>query len=321
MVFQHSAVTHPPAPFGTFKPSAAIQKKIDWCHRLPANWFGKQVAQVLRKQVMRQARMPLDLSFDQVKLRCFLQDNVSERGFVFMPWRFDAIEREVMLSHLAADGVFIDIGANVGIYSAIATTALDQTGVVLAIEPNPPVFKRLQFNVAATTAAMTAAPRVELIQQGISDQCGEFQLYLDADNLGASSLLATANKNTAIMVTCLPLLNLIEAQKLSRTDVIKCDIEGAEDRALVPFLLEAPNALLPQCIIFENNSKQWQMDLMEVLKQRGFHQTHQTRLNVIFQRRQAIKLSTQSKKFSGAIPAASLQCKQPTVQKSPSVRS
>ncbi len=259
--------------------------------------------------------MPLDLSFDQVKLRCFLQDNVSERGFVFMPWRFDVIEREVMLSHLAADGVFIDIGANVGIYSAIAITALDQTGVVLAIEPNPPVFDRLQFNVAATTAALAAAPRVELIEQGISDQHGEFQLYLDADNLGASSLLKAANKSTSVTVACLPLLSLIEAQKLSRTDVIKCDIEGAEDLALVPFLLEAPNALLPQCIIFENNPQHWQLDLQEVLKQRGFQQTHQTRLNLIFQRRQTIKLSAQSKKFDGAIPAASLQCKQSAAQK------
>ena len=103
-------------PFGSHQPDAKIQRMIDWCHQLPANWLGKQIAQLLRKQVMHTATLPMDLEFDKVRLRCQLNDNVSERGFVFMPWRWDAIERQVMLDALPAEGVFIDIGANVGIW-------------------------------------------------------------------------------------------------------------------------------------------------------------------------------------------------------------
>jgi FkbM family methyltransferase len=288
--------------FGAYQPDAKIQTKIDWCHQLPANWLGKQIAQLLRKQVMNTATLPLDLEFGKVRLRCQLSDNVSERGFVFMPWRWDAIERQVLLDALPHEGVFIDIGANVGIYAAIAATVLNRLGCVLAIEPNPPVFDRLAFNLSATRDGLTEKPRIEVIQQGVSDETGEFDLYLDGENLGASSLLEKNSQQPSVKVKCQPLLDIIQAQKLSRVDVIKCDIEGAEDRALIPFLIDAPHHLLPHCFIFENNQSQWQGDLLAVLEQQDYIQTHQTRLNYIYQLRQPIHFSAKERKYKQTVP-------------------
>ncbi len=293
-----------PAPFGQHKPTAKIQRKIDWCQKLPANWLGKQLAQILRKQVMNQAELPLDLQLGKVRMRCQLDDNVSERGFVFMPWRWDSIERQVMLKALPHEGVFIDIGANVGIYSALAASVLNRMGCVLAIEPNPPVFDRLSFNLQATREGLKEKPRIEIIQKGVSDESGAFDLYLDKDNLGASSMVKKANSRV-IKIKCEPLLDLINQQKLSRIDVIKCDIEGAEDRALIPFLMDAPHHLLPHCFIFENNQDQWQGDLLEVMKQRDYVQTHQTRLNFIYQLRQPIHFTAKERKYKQAIPVIS----------------
>ena len=295
----------PIQPFGAFKPTPSIQRKIDWCHQLPANWLGKQVAQLLRKQVMNKATLPLDLEFDQVRLRCQLIDNVSERGYVFMPWRWDAIERAVMLKALPKEGVFVDIGANVGIYSAIAATRLNRLGCVVSIEPNPVAYERLKFNLLATCEAKKEKPRLEILQQGISDQAGEFELFLDADNLGASSLLGRNAEQRSIQIPCTPLLEVIDAQKLSRVDVIKCDIEGAEDRALIPFLIDAPHHLLPHCFIFENNQDQWQDELLETLLQRDYMQTHQTRLNYIFQLRQPIHFAAKERKYKNVVPVIS----------------
>lgn len=292
-------------PFGSHQPDAKIQRMIDWCHQLPANWLGKQIAQLLRKQVMHTATLPMDLEFDKVRLRCQLNDNVSERGFVFMPWRWDAIERQVMLDALPAEGVFIDIGANVGIYSAIAATHLNRLGAVIAIEPNPPVFERLQFNLTATRDGLNEKPRIETLPLGISDEAGEFELFLDEHNLGASSLLEKGHKQSSIQVPCDTLLAVIDAQKLSRVDVIKCDIEGAEDRALIPFLVDAPHHLLPHCFIFENNQDQWQGDLLAVLQQRDYIQTHQTRLNYIYQLRQPIHFAAKERKYKQAVPVTS----------------
>lgn len=271
--------------FGAYKPKEYSQKLIDWCQKLPANWLGKQIAQILRKQVLSKAEMPLDLMLQKTKLRCYLTDNVSERNFVFMPWRFDFEELQVMKQQLPNDGVFIDIGANIGIYSAIASTILNAKGTIVSIEPNPPVFERLQFNILATTENQENKARIEFLSCGISDQVGEFQLFLDSTNLGASSLKQKASQNQeSISIPCYPLLDVIQRQNISSIDVIKCDIEGCEDQALAPFLKDAPEELLPKCIIFENNQSQWQTDLLKSLSQRNYTQTHKTRMNFIYQR-------------------------------------
>ena len=292
-------------PFGHHRPSAAILKHIEWCRQLPNNWLGKQLAQWMRKKVLKTAPLPLDLEFDGIRLRSQLTDNVSERGFVFMPWRWDTIERQWMLEALPADGVFIDIGANVGIYAAQAAVKLNRMGVVVAIEANPLVHQRLSFNMQATCEAMKEKPRVELLNLGVNDQAGTFDLYLDPDNLGASSLLDQQSGGGRIQVSCQTLMEVIESQKLSRVDVIKCDIEGAEDRALVPFLMEAPNHLLPHALIIENNQQLWQQDLHQLLKHRAYRLTRETRLNLIFQQQQPIRQTEREGEFSDAVPVVS----------------
>ena len=73
----------------------------------------------------------------------------------------------------------------------------------------------------------------------------------------------------------------------------------------MPNLIAAPHHLLPHCFIFENNQDQWQGDLLEVLKQRDYMQTHQTRLNFIFQLRQPIHFAAKQQKIKTAIPAIS----------------
>ena len=272
-------------PFGTYSPNKKIQKKIDWCQKLPANWFGKQMAQILRKHVLSKSKAPLDLILQKTKLRCYLTDNVSERNFVFIPWRFDAKELQLMKQVLPDDGVFIDIGANIGIYSAIASTVLNSKGTIVAIEPNPPVFERLQFNLMATTEDQKHKPQVVLLDCGISDQLGEFQLFLDSNNLGASSLQQKNLINQkSITIACMPLLDVIQQQNITSIDVVKCDIEGCEDQALVPFLRDASDHLLPKCFIFENNQDQWQTDLLKALTKRNYTLTHKTRMNFIYQR-------------------------------------
>ncbi len=269
-------------PFGQFKPNLQVQKKIDLCQRLPANWLGKQLAQFIRKRVLKTEQMPMDLSINNVHLRSNLTDNVSERNFIFMPWRFDVIERQILLEVLPKDGVFIDIGANVGIYSTIAISHLQKLGRVVAIEPNPVVFSRLQFNLNATAEMNKNIPEVDALMLGVSNKNEEIELFLDDNNLGASSLIPNKSQNSLI-INCQTLLKIVETLKITKIDVIKCDIEGAEDKALAPFLNYAPKTLLPQCIVFENNNTQWQSDLLTILKQKGYKETHKTRMNYIYQ--------------------------------------
>ncbi|KAA3651409.1 MAG: FkbM family methyltransferase [Proteobacteria bacterium] len=276
--------------FGHFAPDEVTAGRITWCRKLPTNWLGKQLAQWQRKRVIRDLDGPLDLRLDGIKLRVFLVDNVSERSYVFMPWRFDALERELMQKLLPKDGVMVDIGANAGIYSCLAARQLGQSGVLVAFEPNPEMVPRLRFNLESTLADCKELPRLEIQSIAVSDETGSIPFYLNRQNLGASSMIED-QQGQCIDVECQPLLDVIESLKLSRIHVLKCDVEGSEDRALVPFFTDAPNHLLPGCVIIEHNPEKWQLPLLEVIKQRGYVQSHRTRMNVVLQQRRLIKLS------------------------------
>jgi len=291
--------------FGHYAPDEVTAGRIAWCRKLPTNWMGKQLAQWQRKRVIRDLEGPLDLTLDGIKLRAFLVDNVSERSFVFMPWRFDALERDLMGKLLPKDGVMVDIGANAGIYSCLAAKRLGQSGVVVAIEPNPEMVARLRFNIEATLANCHEKPRIEIKSLAVSDEAGRLPFYLNRKNLGASSL-NEGKSDRRIEVESRPLLAVIGDLKLSRIHVLKCDIEGSEDRALAPFFTDAPNHLLPGCVIIEHNPEKWQQPLLEIIKQRGYLQTHRTRMNVVLQQRRLIKLSEPQRTVRKAVKTSSV---------------
>jgi len=75
---------------------------------------------------------------------------------------------------------------------------------------------------------------------------------------------------------------------LSRIDAIKLDVEGAEDRILVPYLTQAPRALLPRFLIIEDNRSVWKEDLVGLLERTGYVTEATANANLV--------LSLQSKK-------------------------
>lgn len=65
---------------------------------------------------------------------------------------------------------------------------------------------------------------------------------------------------------------------------MKLDVEGAEDLILEPFFADAPPELHPALLIVEDGSRQWQIDLPELLARHGYRQVLRTRLNFVFER-------------------------------------
>lgn len=274
------------ADHGRLRPSAFFAWAIAQAQQAPHNWLGQQLAQLMRRLVLAWAPLPLDVAVGPVRMRCHLRDNNSEKKFVFMPWRFDAPERQWLTDVLPRDGVFVDIGANVGIYSLAAATHLGARGRILALEPNPPAFERLRFNLAATRAGQADWPVVHTLRLGVGDVAGEFDLHLDPANLGGSSIAPQAggalDSGAVQRIHCQPLLAILAVQRVSHIDVLKIDIEGAEDLALMPFLASAPDSLLPRHLIIENSEHLWRQDLVGALRGRGYTPQLRTRMNCIY---------------------------------------
>lgn len=277
--------------FGHYGPNGLLQSLIVSAQNSPTNWLGQQFAQLVRKLVMQCGRLPIDVAVGPIRMRCYLRDNLSEKKFVFMPWRFDRLERQLLTKLLPRDGVFVDIGANVGIYTLTAATHMGSQGTILALEPNPPAHQRLCFNVRATRNGRAEWPTIHALQVGVSDLPGEQTLHLDAANLGGSSLLNPSKtggatfRNHSVPIVCKPLGTLLDQHNLQRIDVLKIDIEGAEDRVLVPFLQDANASRLPKAIILENSAHVWKLDLLGHLRQRGYQPELRSRMNTVYQRR------------------------------------
>ncbi len=66
--------------------------------------------------------------------------------------------------------------------------------------------------------------------------------------------------------------------------MLKIDIEGAEDVALVPFIEKAGESLLPGLMIIENSEHVWSRDLFGLLAENGYRRILKTRLNSVLKK-------------------------------------
>lgn len=278
------------SPFGRYAPPRAFQQLLRVAQAAPRNFIGKQIARMARGIYLWRAPLPADVSIGELRLRCYLRDNTGERKFVFTPWRFDPRERELLDSVLARDSVFVDIGANVGIYTLSAAVRLGAAGRVVAFEPYPPAFQRLQFNIAATRGSRRDWPRIDVLPIGIADVESELPMRIDAGNLGGGSITDGAARfsrdgsRTSVRIRCRPLYDVLGWLGIERIDALKIDIEGAEDVALCPFLAQAGDSLLPRHLVVEDSRGLWARDLPGALAGRGYRLSFRTPLNVVYSR-------------------------------------
>jgi FkbM family methyltransferase len=280
--------SHP--PFGRFAPTAGFRRLLEFAQRAPHNALGKQLAHAARGLYLLRAPSPVDVTVGEIRLRSYLRENTCERKFVFTPWRFDPLELEAMAGSLPADGVFVDVGANVGIYTLTAALLLGKQGRIIALEPNALAHQRLLFNIDATRAGRADWPRIDVLQLGVSDRDEECELRIDRGNLGGASIAAGAARfsesgaGESLSIRCKPLLQVLDDCGVDRPDVLKIDIEGAEDLALVPFLAQAPDSRLPRRLIVENSDHLWKADLRAAFTERGFVMQRRSRLNTVYAR-------------------------------------
>ncbi|HSM20259.1 MAG TPA: FkbM family methyltransferase [Hyphomicrobiales bacterium] len=268
-------------PFGTYAPNAFQALIVRLTRQLPDTWFKRRLAFVLRRLVVMPLSRPLDVEVFGRRMRLEPFNNVAEKRILFTPQYFDAEER-ALLAERADDGfVFLDIGANIGGY-ALFVAGLGVGARVIAIEPQPELFRRLTYNIS-----LNRDGPVKAIACALADKDGEMTLFLNAGNKGESSLKMVgweSDHGESLQVPTKTLLTLAREEGLERIDAVKIDIEGAEDLVLAPFFAEAPESLWPKLIIMENERGRWRVDCVELCLENGYRLTATTRNNVILER-------------------------------------
>jgi FkbM family methyltransferase len=269
-------------PFGDFAPSGLARWVIDRTRGLPEGWAGRRLALMLRRLAMKTLKgLPLDLETFGVRMRLYPYKNVCERRILFTPQYFDTDEIRILSSRIVDGFTFIDVGSNVGWYAlSVAREAGAVPTRILAVEPQPEIFDRLIYNIRQNPSCT-----IKAVDCAVADKTGELTLFLDPLNRGEASLkIVNSSQTDAIRVPAVTMLELLSREGLTRVDAIKLDVEGAEDLVLDPFFRDAPASLYPSLFVVANVPERWQIDVVKLLKSKGYRQILETKMNLAFER-------------------------------------
>ncbi|GBF58991.1 hypothetical protein PbB2_02683 [Candidatus Phycosocius bacilliformis] len=267
------------SPFGTYAPSRFQGQIIGLARRCDPGPFSKLAASIGKRLVFPGLTGPLDVLTWGVRMRLDPRRNVTEKRLMFSPSRFELEERDILAEELKPGAVFVDVGANVGAYSLWVGRLIGSTGRIVAIEPQPSVLARLRANFALNPDFNT-----KVFPYGAGESEGVLTLSVGSDNEGGASLAHVAGGRDQIKVAVRPLTAILDDAGVERIDALKIDIEGFEDRALLPFFATASESLWPRLLILERSEKDWVGDLLGTLDRAGYRRTLTTKRNYVFKR-------------------------------------
>jgi FkbM family methyltransferase len=130
------------------------------------------------------------------------------------------VER-VLRRFLAPGSVFVDIGANVGWHTALASSAVGVDGQVYAVEPNPD-----NARLIAHTIERNRLSNVHLVPIALSESTG-FAAFRSAIGSNGGFLNHDERDSLDPSVTIVPTIRFDDLH-IPRVDVVKIDVEGAE---------------------------------------------------------------------------------------------
>ena len=139
---------------------------------------------------------------------------------------FEKQETNYLTTVLKSGDVFIDIGANIGLFSLLASKLVGEEGKVICFEPSLDVFSRLEENILSNNFT-----NIDCRNIGLSDKEGELTFYTsknghDAWNSFAPSQDDKLEKEIKVEVSTLD-SELSDINK-ALIKLVKIDVEGWE---------------------------------------------------------------------------------------------
>jgi FkbM family methyltransferase len=135
---------------------------------------------------------------------------------------------EWIRQRLRAGDTFIDVGANIGYYSLLASALVGTSGSVVAIEALPQIFGILKRNLQVNSAS-----NVRAVNVAAWDRNDVVQVFTQPDNPPGTTTLIPAwaekwNLSARCEVPAAPLSTVLSWDEMQAARLIKIDVEGAE---------------------------------------------------------------------------------------------
>jgi len=225
--------------FGAFKPNALQSLMIAAAQNsyLRRGIFRKTMTRI----ILAVTGKPIDVMFRGCAFRLRGRNNLIEYGILLNP-AYNAIDIDFLLDGMKEGDNFVDVGSNIGLYSLPIAKKAGPAGKVVAIDANLLMAERLGWNAKASNLE-----NVHIFGCAVSDSEGQAMLNIRKDDIAIVSVSEVAGGDIPVRT----LRSVLDEAHVATIHGLKIDIEGHEDKALVPFLDDAPDEMLPKKIVIE----------------------------------------------------------------------
>lgn len=164
------------------------------------------------------------------------EDLIQRHLYYFGTWEPNI--SDWLSANLRPGDCFVDIGANIGHYSLLASGIVGTSGRVVAIEAAQWIHAMLDRHVA-----LNRRSNIRTVQVAASATRGTLRLYPGSPgNIGKTTTIGrptAEHDRESVEVQALPLADILSEDEIATTRIIKIDVEGAELqvlRGLAPLL-------------------------------------------------------------------------------------
>lgn len=270
-------------PFGAFPPGVVTRAARALANATPASWGGKQIRSILLRIAGGKTRRAFDLEvFGGQRVRLRPVGNVCEKRVFTGDRVWEAPERAAIARIAAARAPeplhFLDVGANVGLYTLAARAEARAAGVgfsAIAIEPQPAALARLRFNLDASGVG---PDEVRVFPWAAVETAGTLRFATAGHNIGEGVVCESGE----MAVEGRPIADAVGAAGWAHVDVLKIDIEGGEAPALRAYFDRCDPSLRPRLVIMEKERDE-ERPATAILEAAGYAQTGATRMNRLFE--------------------------------------
>jgi FkbM family methyltransferase len=162
------------------------------------------------------------------------QDLIQRYLYLFGVW--EPRMTQWLRNRLQRGDTFVDVGANIGYFSVLASQLVGPAGRVVAIEASEAFSQRLAQN-----ARLNRCRNIRTVHTAVSDKQQILTFILASSaNMGANSIVPyDGPAESTFDIQAYPLHEILDADEIATARVIKVDVEGAEGsvvRGMAPLL-------------------------------------------------------------------------------------
>jgi len=173
----------------------------------------------------------IDIDLFGYVFRCDLSEWIQRSIFLY---GYDEEALHFIEKNLKNGDIFVDIGANVGFYSLLASSLVGENGRVIAIEPSAAICAKLK-----ETIERNSIHNILILNIGLGKEHGFLNLYSNPMSRNSSATMVAYDAPEVTRVEVDTLDSISQKYQLDEIAYIKIDVEGFE-----PDVIEGAKILL-----------------------------------------------------------------------------